>query len=371
LAKDHGAYISTVASASEFEAIAETTPATDQVATPSERFQVIPAGQFSRGKRPTWIIKGLLPKAELVVLFGESGSGKSFVALDLACAIAQGKSWRGMRTKQGRVVYVAAEGAGGFRNRLSAYQLHHGVDLDEVPFGIIHAAPNLLQRSDALEVAKAITAGGPADVVIVDTFAQVTPGANENAAEDIGKALAHCKGIHKATGAVVLLVHHSGKDASKGSRGWSGLRAAADAEIEVVRSQAGRYIRVSKQKDGDDQGEWGFDLQVVPVGVDEDGDVVDSCVAIEAAVPSQGARNAKKLGPWEQLVYEVVSEFAQGQNSGIELSAVLDEVIERKPKPEKGKRDTRRQHARRALLALCQGDEAPFFLDDDGCLSVL
>lgn len=369
LAREHGAYINTeVASAEEFEAISEDAKPLDKV----DRFQVVPAGEFSRGQAPSWIIKGLLPKAELGVLFGESGSGKSFIALDMACSIARGEPWRGLRTRSGRVVYIAAEGGGGFRKRLQAYGLHHQVDMDQLPFGIIHAAPNFLQKTDALDVSKAIVAGGKCDVVIVDTFAQVIPGANENAAEDIGKALAHCKGIHRATGAMVILVHHSGKDSSKGSRGWSGLRAAADAEIEVVRTVAGRYIRVSKQKDGDDQGEWGFDLQVVPVGIDEDGDVIDSCVAIEAAVPVMGKNGkTKKMGEWEQTVYDVVSEFAQAQSEGIEMTAVLDEVVERRPKPENGKRDTRRQLARRALLALSEGDDSYFMIDETGCVVVL
>jgi hypothetical protein len=50
----------------------------------------------------------------------------------------------------------------------------------------------------------------------------------------MGLALSHCKHIYEVTGAIVLLVHHSGKDAAKGARGWSGIRAAADTEIEIV-----------------------------------------------------------------------------------------------------------------------------------------
>jgi hypothetical protein len=337
----------------------------------SLRFQVVPAGEFSRGKRPGWIIKGVIPLAELVVLFGESGSGKSFLALDIGAAIARGIAWRGHRTRQGRVVYIAAEGGGGFRNRLAAYQQHHDCNLDEIPFGIIHAAPNFLQKTDAQDITKAILAGGRADVIIVDTFAQVIPGANENAAEDIGKALAHCKGIHRTTGAVVVLVHHAGKDPTKGARGWSGLRAAADAEIEVTRSVAGRKVRISKQKDGDDGKEWGFDLEVVPIGIDEDGDVIDSCIVKEAEVPVASSIDPKRrLGRWEKLVLDAISEIALGQNAGIEVDAVLTEAVRRSPPAEAGGRDTRRQLARRALLTLCKGDEAPFFLED-GCLSVM
>lgn len=369
LAHENGAHINTsLASASDFDAVADgPAPAIDKI-----RFPVVPAGEFSRGQRPGWIMKGIIPRAELVVLFGESGSGKSFLALDMLAAIARGINWRGHRTNQGRVVYIAAEGGGGFRNRLEAYQSHHNCNLDDVDFGIIHAAPNFLQKTDAIDVSKSILVGGKADVVVIDTFAQVTPGANENAAEDIGKALAHCKGIHRATGACVILVHHAGKDASKGARGWSGLKAAADAEIEVIRTAGGRMVRVSKQKDGDDNGEWGFELKQVPIGMDEDGDVIDSCVVVEASVPVTGrpGDNRKRMGPWERLVLEVVGEIALGQNTGIEVKAIIDEALVRAPAPEEGKRDTRKQRIRRALLALCEGDDAPYFLEDD-CISVL
>ena len=363
LARAHGAYINIdLASPDEFDAV---------TATPGEklRFAVQPVAEFAAGPHPGWIIKGVLPRAELVVVFGASGSGKSFVVLDMAAAIARGEPWRGHRTRQGRVVYIMAEGGGGYRKRVQAYAQHHGIDLATLDLGVIHAVPNLLQKADALDVAKAVEAFGPTDVVVVDTFAQVTPGANENAGEDIGKALSHCRGIHRKTGATVLLVHHSGKDAGKGARGWSGLRAAADAEIEVLASPAGRSIRVSKQKDGDDQGEWGFELTVVPVGIDEDGDVIDSCVVTEASLPVLG-RTAKPVGKWERLVLDVVGEIALAQSEGIEIDGVVAEVVRRSPKPEDGRRDTRRQHARRAVMLLCEGDDAPFFAED-GCLSVL
>lgn len=369
LANENGASIALdLGSAEDFEAIAD-----DDKQAEKLRFRMVPAGEFSRGTPPGWIIKGILPRAELVVLFGESGAGKSFVAVDMAGAIARGIAWRGNRTKAGRVAYIAAEGGGGVRNRLRAYELHHGIDLGALPFGVIHATPNFLQKTDAVDVCKAIIAAGGADVVIVDTFAQVIPGANENAADDMGKALAHCRGIHRATGAVVVLVHHAGKDSSKGARGWSGLRAAADAEIEVSRHPVGRMVRISKQKDGDDGGKWGFDLEPVAIGEDEDGDVVTSCIVKEAELPvtgKVGSQVQRPLGKWERLVQDVVGEIAIGQNSGIEVDHVLAEVVRRAPAAEPGKRDTRKQHARRALLALCEGDDAPYFMEGD-CLEVL
>jgi hypothetical protein len=335
------------------------------------RFQVVPAGEFSRGPRPGWIIKGVLPRAELIVLFGESGSGKSFVALDLAASIARGVDWRGRRTRPGRVVYLAAEGGGGFRNRLKAYEQHHGVALDDIPFGIVHGVPNLLQKTDASDLAKAAVAFGPVDVVVVDTFAQVTAGANENAAEDIGRALAHCREIHKKTGATIMLIHHSGKDASKGARGWSGLRAAADAEIEVSRAPTGRKLRLSKQKDGEDGIEFGFSLDRVVIGVDEDGDEESSCVVVEAETPII-ARPPRKLGIWEQTLVDVIQEFARVQTVGIEEQAIIAAAVARRPKPEghESGRDSRKTIAARALRKLCEDTDMPY-VSKDGCISIL
>jgi hypothetical protein len=221
-------------------------------------------------------------------------------------------------------------------------------------------------KDDALAVAKGI---GKADVVFVDTWAQVTPGGNENSGDDMGKALSHCKGIRRATGAVVVLVHHSGKDASKGARGWSGLRAAADAELEVVRSAGGRSMRTAKQKDGADDLEWGFALETVQLGVDEDLDPITSCIVVDAQVPS--AKVLRAMGPMEQIVNEVLQEMAKVQTKGIEVTAVIVQAVAKMEAPADGKRDTRKQRARRALEQLCNGDEAPYWLHDDNTVEVV
>jgi hypothetical protein len=171
---------------------------------------------------------------QLAVMFGESGSGKSF-ALDLAVATWLGTPWRDRRVREGRWPTSQPKGQGAFACRLKALC---AAARHRARAHCAHGAgrcPQLDGKQDALDVARAIVAAGGAQLVIVDTFAQVMPGANENAGEDVGRALKHCKGIHRATGAMVLLVHHSGKDASRGARGWSGLRAATDVELEVVR----------------------------------------------------------------------------------------------------------------------------------------
>jgi hypothetical protein len=336
------------------------------------RYHIERAHEFAVLDATPWLIKGLLPKGEFSMLAGQSGDGKSFTALQLAHHITTGTPFEGRKCQRGRVLYLAAEGSGGMRKRLLAMAKHYDVDLSTLPLDILRAAPNMLQRTDAIDLAKAMLADrgfGYYSLIIIDTFAQVVPGGNENGAEDMGKALANLKGIHQATGATVLVVHHVGKDASKGARGWSGLYAASDSVIEVTRLPGGRMARLAKQKDGEDRIEWGFELTVVELGMDEDGDIITSCVAVPAALP-MGGFAPSAMGPLERIVFDVVSEMAIGQNTGIEITAVLDEACERMEPPEAGKRDTRRTRAKRALLKLSEGDASPFFIEED-CITVV
>ena len=292
----------TVASAAEFEAL---TVPTDKPL----RFRFEQAGEFIQHQAPGWLVKGVLPRAELIVVYGESGSGKSFLALDMCMAIARGLPWQGQRVKQGAVAYIVAEGGGGFRKRLAAYSQRNEIELSATPIHILSAAPNLLEKDDALELVKAIKETGKPALVVVDTFAQVTPGGDENAGKDMGKALKHCQGIHRATGATVVLIHHSGKDKARGARGWSGLRAAVDAEIEVTRSDDYREAKVTKQKDGEEGQVFPFRLGVVQIGIDEDGDPIDSCV-VEFEGVSQPEPTYKPRGKNQEAVFQLINSMA-------------------------------------------------------------
>ena len=355
LAAQHGWQDPTIAD--DFDVVEEAPTDEFEALPPIEdkamRFLPVPAHEFAVATQLRWIIKGVIPHGELAVLYGESGSGKSFMALDLAAAIARGIEWRGHRVRQGKVVYIAAEGANGFRNRLRAYGHQHGLDLKDLPFHVIHAAPNMLDKTDALDVAKAIVkVVGRPDIIIIDTLAQTMPGGNENAGEDMGKALAHCRGLHRATGALVMLVHHSGKDASKGARGWSGLRAAADVELEVMRADDDRVLTVTKQKDGDDGGEFGFKLETVLVDFDMDGDEVTSCVVTHC--DASGVRGRKRLkGVNQKLVMRVFEDLIGVGGEDVEREVLIQAVAaEMDFDAAAGKKDRRREMAVKAIESI-------------------
>lgn len=337
------------------------------------RFPIIHGGTFARRDPPTWIIKGVLPNADLGVLYGASGAGKSFMALDMALAIARGVPWRGKRVKQGPVLYLAAEGGGGVAMRLAAYAQKHGIDLDDVPIGIMHAVPNFLIEEDIRAVVEALTNAGNFDVVIIDTFAQVTAGGNENSGEDMGLAIKHARTIRDATGAMPILVHHSGKDASKGARGHSSLRAATDVEFEVVRPEEGnvRVMRVSKQKDGEDDVSWGFTLDQVILGLDDDGDDLTSLVVSEAEIPKaepRGDAKGRKYSQTERIILDALAlDFAASNR--VDPEALLTSAVATMIEPGPDERDTRRQVLKRALDAMCKGADSPFLLEH-GMLTV-
>lgn len=257
----------------DFEAVLPSQDTSTKV--PNLRFQPIPASTFSEATKANWLIKNILPANGLAFTFGESGSGKSFFAIDLAFHVAQGLPWNNQRTTKGRVVYVCAEGSNGFRKRLRAYAKHHGINLQGLDIHVIPDVPNILDEKDVTDLVKAI---GKADLVILDTFAQTTAGGNENSGEDMGLAIKNCQHIAASSGGTLLLIHHSGKDATRGMRGWSGIKAAADVELEVIRLEDGRKVKVSKQKDEEDGLEWAFELKRVTLGLDSDGDEVTSCV---------------------------------------------------------------------------------------------
>ena len=254
-----------------------------------------------------------LPARGLCVLYGEPGSGKSFFVLDLVAHILRGQPWAGRRTRRASVVYVSLEGH--LRDRVEAYQAHHGLgdgDLDGLR--VIQGQPlDLLSDGAAAQLAASIRAAlGDHDgaiVVVLDTLARAMPGGNENAGEDMGAAIAACGALERELGALVILVHHAGKDLSRGARGWSGLRGAADAEILIERDGDNRHAKLAKVKDGIDGAAVQFSLQVVDLGprseVDPDAGPAErrsSCVAAVTDAHAKPKPNAKTLGRNQRML---------------------------------------------------------------------
>ena len=225
-----------------------------------------------------YVIKGWLDRNAVSVLYGEPNTGKSFLALDIAHHVQLGRSWAGQRVRPGNVLYIAAEGGALFANRVAA--------LDSPGFWVMTGAlhlPDGCRESDSAPLADAIdhlaAMHGPFALIIFDTLARVMAGRDENAAQDIAALINATDYLRRRTGAHIMLVHHSGKDRTRGARGHSSLRAAVDTEIELTRDEFHLITaHATKQRDMQAGQQFAFRLKLHQFpDLDQDGDPVTTC----------------------------------------------------------------------------------------------
>lgn len=254
-----------------------------------ERFTPVHVSDWVSRPPPKWLIRDVLPEGDLAMMFGASGSGKSFFAMDMAMAVASGYDWRDHPTEHGSVFWIAAEAAGSVRNRALAYAKHNQIELEDSDLWIVGDTPSLSDVSHVRALGKHVHEIKP-KLVVVDTLAAAAGGANENSGEDMAVVLAACRALHKISGGLVMLIHHSGKDRDKGSRGWSGIKAAMETEIEVVLAPTGeRSAEITKQRDG--EAGVPFPFRLLPISLDPfDGVPQTSCAvevldAVQVATP--------------------------------------------------------------------------------------
>ena len=317
------------------------------------RFNIETTAEFVVRRKASWLIKGVLPRANFGVFYGASGSGKSFFVFNLVAAIARGVAWRGHKTIKARILWIAAEGQEDMRKRVHGYCMAEGIDPSELEIMFISDAPNLRELTDVKALVKQIKKKGEFDLIVIDTLAQVMPGGNENSGEDMGMVMGHCKEITRLTGAMVAPVHHSGKDESRGARGWSGLRAACDFEFEIIRADEDRVATVTKMKGGADGAEYGFRLQTLVVGQDDDGDDETTCVV--EFTDSSRASVAATHGPGgnnQKLIMDKARGMLELAGAGVTFNEIVSVVWPLYPRGDETKRDQRKTNVGRDLRTL-------------------
>jgi phage/plasmid primase-like uncharacterized protein/KaiC/GvpD/RAD55 family RecA-like ATPase len=234
---------------------------------------------------PDELVEGLMTIGSSVVVYGDSNSGKTFWALSVATAIATGSDCYGRKTDPGLVVYLASEAPGSIRSRMQAIKKYHGCDLENlamvpVPMNFYNGDQD---AHDVIELVRAIEQikGQRVRLIIGDTLARMSAGANENSGEDMGPVMARFDQVATATGAALMIIHHNGKDAAKGARGWSGIRAHIDTEIEVTEKEGTRSVTVTKQRELPSKGDTiYFKLEIIEMGTTKFGGAATTCVAI-------------------------------------------------------------------------------------------
>lgn len=270
-------------------------------------------------------VRGVLPARGVAAIYGASGSGKSFLALDLALAISTGASpWFGRRVKGASTVYVALEGQAGLVGRMKAWQ-RQNPSADGAAIRFVLGDFQLTKWDSVGRLQHEIHEGvGPGAVVFVDTLNQASPGADENSAAEMGTVIAHANALAQKLDALVVLIHHSGKDAARGMRGHSSLFAAMDAVIEVAQDKDGqRSWRVVKAKDDALSAPHYFDLLPVPLGLDSDGEPVSSCIVQQAHLLPQPVRvkqaptGKRQAAAWNAIKSDGRQQFSRSEIEGV------------------------------------------------------
>ncbi len=261
-------------------------------ARPAPRFQLIPFADILLRTTPAYLVKGLVPRTGIVVIWGPPKCGKSFFVSDLMMHVALGWEYRGRRTIGGTVVYCALEGAEGFRARMAAFRMHHLSEHEsDVPFNLVAAPMTLAADAAALVefVRLSLGRGALPSVVVIDTLNRSLAG-SESDDKDMGAYIRAADSIRDAFECAVIIVHHSGLEGSR-PRGHTSLTGAADAQLSVKRDAANNIVvAVEWMKDGPEGDQVVSRLEVVEVGRDDDGDAITSCVVI----PVDGLANAVK-----------------------------------------------------------------------------
>lgn len=258
-----------------------------------------------------YIVKGVLEQQTTAMLFGESNLGKTFITLDLAMHVAAGpgtqsfvnmgghqmrmdqRRWFGRRISQGHVIYVATEGQQGFRRRLRGYYVTNPeLYAAAAPhITVEETSPNFSSAEDTTRFIEAHKDKNPI-LVVVDTMAQTLGGGDENSAKDVGLFWANMNRIKLEMGATPLVLHHPGKDASKGARGSSAIRGTLDTNLKLVAASEGILeLSDDKQRDNPKDGTIKYRLESVVLGIDQDGDEVTTATVV--GVSDEAAKKGK------------------------------------------------------------------------------
>lgn len=248
------------------------------------RIRLVPFAEITLSTARRYLVKDLVPRVGMTVVWGPPKCGKSFWVFDLMMHVALGRTYRGRRVHQGPVVYCAFEGQTGIEARVAAFRATCLADHTEhVPFYLEPVTLDLVRDHAALIAAIRQQLGETVPVAVtLDTLNRSLAG-SESSDEDMSAYVRAADAVREAFSCAVIIVHHCGHNDTR-PRGHSSLAGALDAQLAVTRDAANNIlVTIELMKDGSQGETIASKLDVVTVGVDEDGDDITSCVVTEAA----------------------------------------------------------------------------------------
>lgn len=209
---------------------------------------------------PTPLVDGYLFLDSLAWLGGKPGHGKTFAAIELAYCVGTGTAWHGHHVTKGQVLYLIAESVSGVPSRADAWTLANGRNDENVVW--LPVAVQMMETIDVAAFGQLLAEIKPA-LVILDTQARVTVGAEENSSKDMGLFVHHLDQLRQLSGACVLVVHHEPRT-GENLRGSTALEGAATTVLRVNKDGDVITLTTSKQKDAPEQPD--MKLALEPIG---------------------------------------------------------------------------------------------------------
>ena len=269
---------------------------------------------------PDWLVEGYLVRGEASALYGDPGTYKSFMAVDLAYHIASGREWHGSPVRQGAVVYVAGEGRHGLRARAAAWRRHHEL-AEDVPLGFTSGPINLSDRAALAAVIPTLDAYaarfGGLGLIVVDTLARNNT-ADENSNTDMSVVMTNAGDIQARYGSAVLILHHTGTQNKDRVRGASAIQGALDSSYRLDKQEPGLVKMVcTKMKDAAEPLDKWFRGEVYGVG-EASSLVFTETAAREGEVAGNPAAGLRGL---QAALYAIIAE--EGDVSRESLRAIV------------------------------------------------
>jgi hypothetical protein len=273
--------------------------------------------------KPDFILDGFIERDSTCELFGDSESGKSFLAIDWSCSIASGQPWNGKKTKQVPVVYVAAEGQRGIPRRLAAWCKARSFPIADLPvYFLLHAAQLIEPESvDALisGIKQIANTQGIPGMVVLDTLAR-NIGGDENSSIDMNKFINACDRIRETWHCAILIIHHTGLTAKERARGHSALKAALDTEFrtDIDETKTVRLVN-TKNKDSLPVTPLAFRFKQIAMDVlDDDGGEIFSAVLEPTSYEPPIKAGTEGRGKWQTVALETLANIETHQRENLE-----------------------------------------------------
>ena len=280
------------------------------LAVPRQRLVPIRWGEIQLLPKREPLIESVFDVGAMSALVGASGAYKTGIAVDWAGHIGTGRSWRGHRVRRGVPLYLAVEGGRGIAERFDAWRQHNGINAENGEVYVIPEPIDLAHgEADTKLLLERIAGIGRVDFIVVDTLSRALAGGDESSSKDMGGFVRNCDLIRSKTGAHLCVLHHLGKDETRGARGHSLLKAALDTELTATKAGRAGTLELTKQRDGLDGTRWGFAIEPVDLS---DGKRSFVVVPADAPTTSKSSRWTRGLSIFRDAVNAAI--LAEGQD---------------------------------------------------------